>query len=155
MKAMLGVGLFLLFLAGIAFILFQGRQLVAQNVPAGGAEATGINWRPTFIGVEPIPEDARMFVLFEIDGGIKGHGGCNSFFGSLEKTDDSITIGPLGSTRMACPEPIMGREMAFMDALQKTKQFDVTATRLHLIGDDNQKLAELVPNAEVPSTTPP
>lgn len=153
MKAMLGVGIFLLFLAGIAFMLFQGRQLAAQNMPAGGSEITGVTWRPALIGAEPMPEDTRMFVQFEVDGSIRGHGGCNSFFGTLEKSEHGISIGPLGSTRMACPEPIMSREMAFMDALQKTKQVDVIGTRLQLIGDDDAKLAELVSGSENPATT--
>lgn len=153
MKAMLGFGVLLLFLAGIAFFMLQGRQLAAQNLPAGGAEITGVSWRPALIGNEAMPTENRMFVQFEIDGSIKGHGGCNSFFGTLEQSEEGITIGPLGSTRMACPEPIMAREMAFMDALQKTKQFDMTAERLRLIGDDNAELAELVPGTDVPSPT--
>lgn len=154
MKVMLGVGLFLLLVAGIAFIMLQGRQLAAQNMPAGGSEITGVIWRPASVGDEPMPEDSRMFVQFEVDGSIQGHGGCNSFFGTIEKSEDGITIGPLGSTRMACPEPIMSREIAFMDALQKTRRFDVSATRLQLIGDDDVKLAELVPGTENPSITP-
>lgn len=151
MKAMLGVGLVLLFVAGIAFMMFEGRQLAAQNMPAGGSEYTGVIWRPVSIGDEPVPEESHMFVEFGMDGSIRGHGGCNSFFGSLENSEDGITIGPLGSTRMACPEPIMNREMAFMDALQRSTQVDVSATHLHLIGEDDVKLVELVPGGEDPA----
>lgn len=154
MKAMLGFGVLLLFIAGITFFILQGRQLAAQNLPAGGAEITAVSWQPALIGNEPMPEEGRMFVQFEIDGSIKGHGGCNSFFGTLEQSEEGITIGPLGSTRMACPEPIMAREMAFMDALQRTKQFDVNAERLRLIGDADSILAELVRKVDTRSTTP-
>lgn len=145
MKAMLGFFFFILFLGGFAFVMLQGRQMAQQNMPGGGASITGINWRPAFIGAEPVPEDSGMFVTFEVDGSIKGHGGCNSFFGSLEKSDSGIAIGPLGATRMACPEPIMRRETAFMDALQKTTHLESGARRLQLLDDENTLLAELVP----------
>lgn len=147
LKAMLGFGFFLLFLGGFAFVMLQGRQLAQQNVPGGGASITGLSWRPAFIGAEPVPEDSGMFVTFDVDGSIKGNGGCNSFFGSLQKSDSGVVIGPLGATRMACPEPIMKRESAFMDALQKTAQLELGASRLQLLDDDSMLLAELVPGS--------
>ncbi|MDH3613182.1 MAG: META domain-containing protein [Gammaproteobacteria bacterium] len=144
MKAMLGFGFFLLFLGGFAFVMLQGRQLGQQNMAGGGAGITAISWRPAFIGAEPVPEDSGMFVLFEVDGSIKGHGGCNSFFGSLEKSDSGIAVGPLGATRMSCEERVMSRETAFMDALQKTRSFEAGAKRLQLLDDEKTLLAELV-----------
>ena len=98
MKAMLGFGVLLLFLAGIAFFMLQGRQLAAQNLAAGGAEITAVSWRPALIGNEAMPEESRMFVQFEIDGSIKGHGGCNSFFGTLEQSEE-------GNPRVEHPRP--------------------------------------------------
>lgn len=148
MKAMLGFLFFILFLGGFAFVMLQGRQLAQQNVPGGGAGMTGISWRPVYIGAEEMPADSGMFVQFEVDGSIKGHGGCNGFFGSLEKTDAGAVIGQLGATRMACEKPVMSRETAFMDALHNTKRFEASRKRLHLLGDDNYLLAELVPGEQ-------
>ena len=144
MKAIVGFGFFLLFLAGIALVTLQGRQMVQQNLPGGGAGLTGISWRPIMVGDEAIPEDSGIFVSFAIDGGIKGHGGCNNFFGSLEQTGSGIKIGPLGATRMACPEPIMSREMAFLEALQKTRGFQVNNDSMRMLDDEGSVLAEFV-----------
>lgn len=144
MKAILGFAFFLLFLAGFAFVMLQGRQMAQQNMPGGGSSMTGISWKPAYIGAVQIPADSAMFVQFEVDGGIKGHAGCNSFFGSLEQTSSGVEIGSLGATRMACAEPIMSRETAFMDALQKTRRFEIGAGRLQLLDDDDVMLAELV-----------
>jgi len=144
MKAILGFAFFLLFLAGFAFVMLQGRQMAQQNMPGGGSSMTGISWKPVYIGAVQIPADSAMFVQFEVDGSIKGHGGCNSFFGSLEQTGSGIEIGSLGATRIACAERIMNRETALMDALRKTRRFEIGAGRLQLLGDDNVMLAELV-----------
>lgn len=144
MKAIVGFGFFLLFLAGIALVTLQGRQMAQQNLPGGGASLTGISWRPILVGDEAIPEDSGIFVSFEVDGGIKGRGGCNNFFGSLVQTEAGIKIGPLGATRMACPQAIMSREMAFLEALQKTRGFQANNDSLRLLDDEGSVLAEFV-----------
>ena len=148
MKAIVGFGFFLLFLAGIALVTLQGRQMAQQNVLGGGAALTGINWRPITLGNEAIPEDSGIFVSFAVDGGIKGRGGCNNFFGSLEQTESGIEIGPLGVTRMACPPPIMNRETAFLEALQKTRDFQANDESMRLLDDEGNVLAEFVAGAE-------
>jgi putative lipoprotein len=144
MKSMMGFGFFLLFLAGIALVMLQGRQMAQQKMGGGGAEMTGVTWRPSVIGADTMPEDSGMFVQFEVDGSIKGHGGCNGFFGSLEETDAGIKVGPLGATRMACEESVMDREMAFMNALQQGRAFEVGAGRLQVLDEDGVLLVQLV-----------
>ena len=148
MKAIVGFGFFLLFLAGIALVTLQGRQMAQQNVLGGGAALTGINWRPITLGNEAIPEDSGIFVSFAVDGGIKGRGGCNNFFGSLGQTEWGIEIGPLGVTRMACPPPIMNRESAFLEVLQKTRDFQTNDESMRLLDDEGSVLAEFVAGAE-------
>ncbi len=122
--------------------------MAQQNVLGGGAALTGINWRPITLGNEAIPEDSGIFVSFAVDGGIKGRGGCNNFFGSLEQTESGIEIGPLGVTRMACPPPIMNRETAFLEALQKTRDFQANDESMRLLDDEGNVLAEFVAGAE-------
>ena len=147
MKGVIGFLFFLLFLAGFFLVFIQGKHLNSQNL-AGGAGLTGVRWQPKYIGAEAVPDDAGLFVRFELDGSIKGHGGCNSFFGSLEKKDSDLSVGPLGSTRMACPEPIMSRESAFLEALQQTTVFEVSGERLSCLNSDRKLLIELVASAE-------
>jgi putative lipoprotein len=141
---MMGFFFFLLFLAGISLVMLQGREMARQNLPGGGASMTGIEWRPTFVGAEEIASDSGMFVHFAVDGSIKGSGGCNNFFGSLQTTEGGLSVGELGSTRMACPSEIMDREMAFIKALQDTSQFEIGENSLQLLGPGNTLLAELV-----------
>ncbi len=144
MKAIVGFGFFLLFLAGIAFVSLQGRQMAQQNMPGGGAAMTGKNWRPIVVGAQPMPDDGGMFVQFAVDGSIQGNGGCNSFSGSLEKSESGVTVGPLRATRMACAEQVMQRETALIAALQDAKQFEIGGDRLQLLDGDRTLLAEFV-----------
>ncbi len=146
MKAMMGFAFFLLFLAGIALVMLQGRQMA--QVGGGGAGLTGITWQPIMVGDETIPEDSGMYILFEVDGSIKGHGGCNGFFGSLEQTESGIGVGPLGGTRMACPEAVMDRETDFMDAVGKIADFQSSNERMSLLDEDGGVLARFVAKAD-------
>lgn len=149
MKALVGFAFFLLFLAGIAFVMLQGRQLAQQNLPGGGAGLTANAWRPVEVAGETIPDDAGLLVNFEVDGSITGNGGCNQFFGTLEQSDSGISVGPLGSTRMACPEPIMRRETAFLEALQETRGFSLQADGMSILDEDGNVLASFVPRDAV------
>jgi len=146
MKSMMGFAFFLLFLAGIAFVMLQGRQMA--QIGGGGAELTGVTWQPLTVGDAAIAQDSGMFIRFEVDGSIQGHGGCNKFFGSLEQTDSGIGVGPLGGTRMACPEEIMDRETAFMDAVGKISNFQSSKDSMSLLGEDDSVLATFVAAAD-------
>jgi len=143
MKAIFGFGFFLLFLAGIALVMLQGQEMARQNLPGGGASITGMQWRPVTIGSTAVADDSSMFVRFAVDGSIDGNGGCNKFFGSLQTTDDGISVGELGSTRMACPQEIMDQEMAFMQALQDVASFELGENSLHLLSADSVLLVDL------------
>lgn len=147
MKATIGFGFFLLFLAGIALVTLKGRQMAEQGMTGGGAELTGTKWRPILVGNMEIPEDSGMYVSFDVDGSIKGQGGCNGFFGSLQQSDSGIEVGPLGATRMACEESIMNRERSFLEAVQNTKGFATNSNGLRLMDSDGNALAELVTSA--------
>jgi heat shock protein HslJ len=41
------------------------------------------------------------------DGSINGFAGCNRYFGRFQSNGDSLTIGPLATTVMACEQPIV------------------------------------------------
>ena len=148
MKAVAGFAFFLLFLAGIIFVMMLGREAAEQNMAGGGASLTGVHWRLVSIGGNDIAAESGMFVSIDVDGSVKGHGGCNGFFGSLEKTESGLQFGPLGATRMACPEPIMSREMEFLEALQDTRQFLSASDGMRLLDAQEEVLAKFVNDAE-------
>ena len=137
MRAMVGFMFFLLFLACIALITLMGRQTTLNAAP-------GSSWRPVKVGIESMPEDSGMFITFESHESIKGHGGCNGFFGPLKKTKSRLIVGPLGSTRKACDKPTMDQEAKFLEILHNTKTFRVARGRMLSLNEEGQPLAEFV-----------
>jgi heat shock protein HslJ len=132
MKSAFAFIFFMLFLAGIAFVNLKGVQEQSDARAATPAEISASAWRPTHIGEMRLAADSEMFVQFETSGDVRGHGGCNRYFGSYELEDGSIQVSPLGSTRMACPEPAMSFEISFMEALQSAANANLVSNQLIL-----------------------
>lgn len=142
MKAIMGFGFFLLFLAGIALVTMKSGSLI--SIGGSGAELTGVTWQAVAVGEDSIPDDSGIFIQFDVDGSIKGNGGCNGFFGSLAQSDGGIGIGSLASTEMACPEPTMSRETGFLESVHKMANYETTPDGMNLLAADGTVLAQFV-----------
>ena len=145
MKSMFGFGVFLLFLACIALVMLQGRQM---SIGGGGVELTGVHWRAVSVGDQEIADDSGVFIQFEVDGSVSGNSGCNNFFGSLEKSGSGVGMGQLGSTRKACPGPAMSLEATFLEAITQTKDIKSGGGKMRLLDGDGDVLAEFVAGAD-------
>jgi heat shock protein HslJ len=83
---------------------------------------------------------------FGEDGSITGSAGCNNYFGKYEVDGNTIKIGPLASTKMACAEPtgIMEQEDAFLIALQSATTFQITGDQLVLHNADGSRAVDFL-----------
>lgn len=78
-------------------------------------------------------EGAR--VSLRIDGSeIGGTAACNHYGGELDRGGDRITIGALSMTEMACDEPLMALEAAYLDGLSRVDSAGREADQLRLTG---------------------
>jgi heat shock protein HslJ len=75
------------------------------------------------------------------DGRASGFSGCNRFTGSYKRDGDTLTVGPLAGTMMACPEPRMGAEKAFLDALSGAHRVAIAGDHLTLTSPSGAALA--------------
>ena len=132
MKGAFAFIFFMLFLAGIAFVNLKGAQEQPDASAATPADISIPAWRPTHLGEMRLENDSEMFIQFEEGRQLRGHGGCNRFSGSYELEDGSLQVGPLRSTRMACPEPAMSFEISFMEALQTPSNASLVGNKLFL-----------------------
>ncbi len=123
--------------------LFLSLSLAMAGCATASPQLAGSEWRPTEIGGAGVPAEPEMFVRFGGEGRLEGHGGCNGFFGSYELKGDKIEIGPLGATRMACPEPIMDAEQRFMNVLGSAKRIERHRIGLTLFDGAGSPLAHL------------
>lgn len=125
-------------------------EIVSQT-PAEAGASSGVTAEPLAITLEgpvwllasygdpdnptPVLPDSEITALFNAaDGRVSGRSGCNNYFGSYTVDGDALTIGPLGSTMMACPEPLMQQEQAYTAALQGAENFSVEEDTLSISG---------------------
>lgn len=76
--------------------------------------------------MDPVPADARVDLTFE-DDQAGGTSGCNSYRGEYTVDGDSLSFGPLAATQMACEQPLMDLEAAYLAALADVSGFEVDA----------------------------
>lgn len=67
---------------------------------------------------EPILDKRRARLVLGRDGRLSGHNSCNAMNGSFTLEGDRIRIGPIATTRMACPELQREQEDRILTALE-------------------------------------
>ena len=104
-------------------------DLIAYNNGTGGFQSAVIG----------VPVTA----FFDEDGTISGQGGCNSYTGSWETDENSIEIGPLASTAMACAEAeVTDQETRYLAVLQDAATYRVDATTLEMFDAEATRLVQ-------------
>ena len=97
-----------------------------------GAGLPGTEWQLTSYSdgnaVVSGKDISTISLKFDDTGSISGFGGVNSYFGSYYLDGNAISIGPLGSTKMAGPEPLMALEIVYFNLLD-------SVTGISLAGD--------------------
>jgi heat shock protein HslJ len=112
-------------LPGLAFAQVEGQT---------AAEA--VQWQLGRLAGEPVPEGVET-TLFLSGGEVVGNAGCNSYFGSYEIDDTSLTFpDPLGVTQMFCEGPGQDTEDAYLPLLQSTAGWSVADGILSLTDAD-------------------
>ena len=80
---------------------------------------------------------------------IGGSAGCNTFSGTYGTNGDIVRVSQLATTRLACEQPIMDQETAFLAALQGVARIDSQGPRVNLEDRDGHALVQLVRPSEV------
>ncbi len=75
-------------------------------------------------------------LAFREDGRASGSGGCNVINAGYTVEGETITFGPVMSTMMACPDPLMKQEFAFTKALEAAASFTIDGDTLTISSAD-------------------
>jgi heat shock protein HslJ len=110
----------------------------------------GTTWVLLSVADAPVPGATPVTLAFSA-GTVSGSSGCNTYRGQYAIDGPSLTLGPLITTRKACPEPIMTGETAYLAALEGVDRWAVPqdaamGTQLTLLGT-GPKLVFGPPNA--------
>ncbi len=104
----------------------------------------GTNW--TLVSIEALGAEAGTLpgaditLDFSADGQANGAAGCNTYNGTYTLTGDTLTFGPLITTRMMCPEPIMKQEQAYLSMLANPSTVKLEADSMTLTFDGGKTI---------------
>lgn len=94
-------------------------------------------WQVTALGDAELIEPERLSLNFLSQGRVAGSSGCNRLVGGFALSGEGLRFGAMGSTMMACTEPLMEQERRMLDALEQVTRFDIAGDgALLLIGGD-------------------
>jgi heat shock protein HslJ len=112
--------------------------LVLQAQPLVGTtwQLTGYNNGKG--GFSSVLAGTEITALFANDGQLGGSAGCNNYATSYEVDGSAISIGPVASTMMACPEPngVMDQEGAYLAALEGAATFEIEGDTMRMTDAD-------------------
>jgi putative lipoprotein len=126
--------------AALLLMMLPGDVTLAQG---SANQLAGSEWRPVEIRGEAVDANGMAFVRFGAEGKVSGSGGCNRFFGQYETEGTKLTLSRLGSTRKACPEPLMTLEHRFLGVLRDTAGFERRRAKLALRDDKGRTIMRL------------
>lgn len=84
-----------------------------------------------------VPAGVSVTARFS-DGRVSGVSGCNRYTAEYTVAGETLEIGPVAGTLMACPEPAGSVETAYLAALARTATFQTTGSELALTDADGQ-----------------
>ena len=82
----------------------------------------GDEWQVVSMDEAPLLEDSHATLAFLPGERLAGLASCNRYMGAYQLTGETMEVGPLASTRMACAEPLMDQELSFMRLLESVRQ---------------------------------
>ncbi len=121
---------------------YKGPQTATDKAASDlGTTLTNTYWKLITADGDQIttPDGAReIHVILRPDYRVTGFGGCNAFNGSWTWEEDQLVVGPLMSTKMACPE--LDTERTLMAALNGPVFTEISGDMLILLGSDGSEL---------------
>ena len=108
-----------------------------KTVPPAQEPLVGTNWTlesfHTADAVSSVLAGTTITAVFGADGSVSGSAGCNRYFASYNITGTSLSIGPAGSTKMACGAPgVMQQEGKYLTLISQAKTVTIKGGSLTL-----------------------
>jgi len=91
--------------------------------------------------MQPLPEGVTVSLYMQ-DGKAGGSSGCNSYFTTYQLDGFDLSFGEVGATLMACPEPAMGVEAAYLANLAAVTAYQSGGIQMALLDANGDFLLE-------------
>jgi heat shock protein HslJ len=121
----------------------ETRQVTITVLP--GNPLANTNWSLQTLNVNQLPTAGTIqTIFFSPASTVTGNGGCNQFNGPYVVSGQSLHIGPLATTSMACDTALSAQEQAYLQALQSTASFELTGNQLILRDGGGREVARFL-----------
>jgi heat shock protein HslJ len=104
--------------------LKESTGAASATAPSASFNLSGSEWLLEDLAGTGVIDNVQATLTFPETGKVAGNGSCNRFFGTAEVHEDTIKLGPLASSRMACPQAVMNQETKYLQALQAAERFE-------------------------------
>ena len=116
----------------------------ASSQEAGSGSLAGTSWTLASYGDRgnptPVQAGTTIDLAFDDAGKASGGAGCNRYFASYTAKQGHLTMGPAGSTMMACEQAVMQQETTYLQLLGAATTYELAGDRLQLTSPDGQVL---------------
>jgi heat shock protein HslJ len=122
----------------------SGREILVfsalEPTPLAGTTWQLTGYNNGMGGFASVLAGTEITAVFGGDGKLAGSAGCNNYATSYEISGENISIGPVASTMMMCPEPdgIMEQESAYLAALESVSTYTIEGKQLSLSNAQGQ-----------------
>ncbi len=111
--------------------------LIGGNPNLGGL--AGVNWVLSSFGPAAAPvavvPGTTVTAVFTTDG-VAGNAGCNQYSGTFQYNNNILVFSPLITTKVACDQPIMDQETAYLTGLQTATGYQIINGQLQVTYPD-------------------
>jgi len=115
-----------------------------EEEPMADADLVDTDWMLESLvdgdAVSSVIADMEIDLLLEGGGAISGTDGCNRFNGTYTLDGDSLEVGPLAQTRMACSEEINAQAALIVSVLSQPTTVTISGDSLELTAADGSGL---------------
>jgi heat shock protein HslJ len=146
-------------LATRTFAMQRGDLVETSTQVVGAASLATLEGRTWVLrklsSTEPAPAEPEITLIIEGDR-ISGSSGCNSYNGTIKQgeTATSLSVGPLATTRKACPPENMDLEHRFTGALQGAQSWGFQLGQLVVNYQQGDSFGSLFFEGRTPTSGP-
>ena len=129
----------------ILALIFLAMTVLAACGGTGGSEEAliGVIWDLTELNGDRLVPTTSITAEFSEDGKVSGSSGCNNYAAEYEVDGNEINFNMdmTASTMMACAEPIMEQEAAYLATLARAATFEAGDEKLVLFDAGGEPIA--------------
>lgn len=106
-------------------------EVPTQNESVAEVDETALfdeEWKIEDIAGAGVVADSHPTLIFMPDGLLTGSATCNRIIGSYTIAGSTLTIAPIGTTKMTCPEAFMKQEQTLVQLLPTVHSFGIDAS---------------------------